>query len=218
MATVIAESLKARFAALQAWREENWSPAQVERNAGQRRKLVERFDAAAIAQPGDILPPYVFSASDQQKVWLDDLVAQGPAVLVFFRFAGCPACNIALRHYEEALQPTLRECGIPLLALSPQLSERLGEIKEKQGLSFIVASDADSIVARDLGIAFVPDEQPSPPPAGWIGEILGNDRWELPQPTVLIVDKGRRIRWIRSSPDWLDRPEADEILAAIDTL
>ncbi len=127
MATVIAESLKARFAELQAWRDENWSPAQLEKNAGQRRKLVERFDAAAIAQPGEILPPYVFSASDQQKVWLDDLVAQGPAVLVFFRFAGCPACNIALRHYEESLQPALRERGIPLLALSPQISERLGE-------------------------------------------------------------------------------------------
>ncbi len=64
----------------------------------------------------------------------------------------------------------------------------------------------------------MPDDQPSPPPAGWIGEVLGNDRWELPQPTVVIVDPGRKIRWIKSSPDWLDRPEADEILAAIDRL
>lgn len=218
IANTTVQSLEARFAELQAWREANWPPAQLEKNADQRRTLVERFDASAIAKPGDVLPPYVFSGSERQKLWLDDLVAKGPAVLVFFRFAGCPACNIALRYYEEALYPALQERGVPLLALSPQLSERLGEIRDRQGLSFLVASDADSIVARDLRIAFVPDERPSPPSPGWIGEILGNERWELPQPTVVIVDRGRKIRWIKVSPDWLDRPEAEEILAALDEL
>jgi peroxiredoxin len=216
MATVIAESLKSRFAELQAWREENWLPAQLEKNASQRRTLVERFDASAIAQAGDTLPPYVFATSEGEKLALDDLVANGPAVLVFFRFANCPACNIALRYYEEALYPALRARGIPLLALSPQIPERLGEIVRHQNLSFPVASDAESIVSRDLGIAFVPDERPVPPPRDWIGQTLGNDRWELPQPTVVIVDKGRRIRWLKTSPDWLDRPEADEILTAIE--
>ncbi len=64
MATVIAESLTSRFAELQSWREQNWSPAQLEKNAGQRRKLAERFDPAAVAQPGEALLPYVFGSSD----------------------------------------------------------------------------------------------------------------------------------------------------------
>ncbi len=78
MATVIAESLKSRFAELQAWREQNWAPAQREKNAGQRRKLVERFDPSAIAKAGDVLSPYVFADSDGAKSALDDLLVNGP--------------------------------------------------------------------------------------------------------------------------------------------
>jgi len=216
MATTLASSLKERFAALQAERERTWPSAQLAANIAQRERLVARFDSKAIAQIGDRLPAVRLADVEGGVIALPDLVAHGPAVLIFFRFATCPACNIALRYYEEVLFPTLHERGVPLLALSPQRPDKLREIKVRQQLSFGVASDLDNDLARFLGISFVPDHRPSPPPKGWIGEVTGTGTWELPQPTVAIVAPDLTLRWLHVSPDWLDRPEAEEIIAALD--
>lgn len=212
MATLLTDTLKARYAALQAERERSWTAAQLDGNARQRARLVERFDPAAVAQPGAILPPLSFAEVDGETLSLDALTAHGPALFLFFRFAGCPACNIALPYYAEHLYPTLRQKGIPLVALSPQRTDRLKDIKLRHALPFAVATDADNGLARTLGISFVPDDRPSPPPAGWIGEVTGTNSWELPQPAVLLVGAGRRVEWLQVSPDWLDRPEAETIL------
>ncbi|MEK7456907.1 MAG: peroxiredoxin-like family protein [Pseudomonadota bacterium] len=213
MATIVGDNLRARYAALQAERERDWSPAQLARNAAQRQQLVARFDAATVAQPGDVLPDLALDDVEGATLTLDALTAQGPALLIFFRFAGCPACNIALPYYAETLWPVLRARGIPLVALSPQQPDRLVEIKRRHDLPFAVASDRDNQLARLLGIAFVPDDRPSPPPAGWIGEVTGTGSWELPQPAVLLLGPGRVVQRLQVSPDWLDRPEADDILA-----
>lgn len=216
MATVINETLKARYAALQAERERSWSPVQLEANALQRRLLRERFDPAAVAQPGDVLPPISFTEVDGETLTLDRLTADGPALFIFFRFAGCPACNIALPYYAETLFPALDERGIPIVALSPQPVHLLSDIKRRHRLPFAVAADADNRLARLLRISFQPDDRPSPPPSGWIGEVIGTNSWELPQPALLLLEPGRAVRWLQVSPDWLDRAEAAEILAAID--
>ncbi|WP_336966448.1 peroxiredoxin-like family protein [Sphingobium aquiterrae] len=215
MATIAIDTLKARYATLQAERERNWPPAQLAGNARQRQILVDRFDAAAVAQPGDILLPLDLADVEGGTLTLDALTADGPALLIFFRFAGCPACNLALPYYAEALYPALRDRGIPLVALSPQRPDRLREIKVRHGLPFAVATDPDNRLARALGISFVPDDRPSPPPEGWIGEVTGTGSWELPQPAALLVGPGRVVQWLKVSPDWLDRPEAADILAGI---
>jgi peroxiredoxin len=215
MATILKDTLKARFAALQAERGRSWTPAQLEGNARQRRLLRERFDPAAVAQVGDVLPPQNFTQANGELLSLDTLTANGPALLIFFRFAGCPACNIALPYYTDALHPALRDRGIPLVALSPQQPDRLDDIRQRHDLPFAVATDADNALARQLGIAFRPDDRPSPPPVGWIGDVTGTGSWELPQPAVLLAGPGRVVRWLQVSPDWLDRPEADAILRHI---
>lgn len=218
MATVLVKSLKDRFAELQAEREREWPPERLQANASQRQKLVDRFDPASIAQVGDKIGAVTFANVEGGTLNLAELTANGPAVLIFFRFATCPACNIALQYYEEALQPALRARGIPLVALSPQRPDLLRTIKERHALSFDVATDPGAALAGHLGITFVPDERPNPPPKGWIGEVTGTGSWELAQPTVAIVDKAQTLRWITVSPDWLDRAEAADILAALDTI
>lgn len=215
MATILTEPLKTRYAALQAERERSWPAAQLEANARQRRLLTERFDPAAFAQPGDILPDFAFPEADGGELTLDGLTKGGSALFIFFRFAGCPACNIALPYYAETLWPELRQRNIPLVALSPQQPDRLREIKARHGLPFFVATDSNNQLARHIGIAFEPDDKPVPPPAGWIGEVTGTGTWELPQPAVLHVGAGRIIRSVQVSPDWLQRPEAGDILDQI---
>jgi peroxiredoxin len=209
------ESLSTLFGALIAERERDWPAEQLARNVAQRRQLVDRFDPASVIQPGSPLPPALLRNVEGGTLAVPELGGR-PQLLLFFRYAECPACSIALPYYARALWPALAPRGIQLLAISPQVPERLRAIKSRFDLPFPVASDEGNRLAQAIGILFAPDDQPDPPPAGWPGEITGTGTWELPQPTVLLVDGRGIVRAVTVSPDWLDRPEADTILATID--
>lgn len=209
------DSLAVQYQRLQAERAASWPPAQLAQNLAQRRALIEAFDPAASVKVGDTLESFVLRDSRGGTLTLDALVADGPAVLIFFRYADCPADNLALPYYDRILFDWLNAAGIVLVAISPQLPERLAAIRARHGLRLIVANDPDNDLARRLGLTFTPLETPSPPPAGWIGEITGTGTWELPQTTALIIDQDRIVRFVAISPDWLDRIEASEILAAL---
>lgn len=214
------DSLAAQFATLQAERERSWPPERLAANIGERRALVAAFDPATVVKPGDRVAPFTLVESGGAALTLDDLVASGPAVLVFFRFAGCPACNLALPYYDRALRPALEAAGGRLVAVSPHRPDTgLGAIGTRHALGFPVAWDQGNTLARRFGLAFaigeVPAGQPTP---GWIGELTGLGTAELPQPAVILIDTDRTVRYAAVSPDWLVRPEADAILAAVNRL
>lgn len=210
--------LRERFAELQAERDRSWSAEQLERNASQRRILKERFDPANHPAPGDPVPAFTLTGQDGTAITRDALLARGPAVLVFFRFGACPACNIALRYYHETLWPRLRDAGIPLVAVSAQVPVDTALIA-RHDLGFTVASDPDYALARALGITFFPEDRPAVSPGqDWIGATLGTDSYEIDQPAVLVIAPDATVRFIAISPDWLDRTASADILAQLPEL
>jgi peroxiredoxin len=211
------EDLNQQFAELHAERERTWPAEQLQKNIDTRAELVARYDAKKHVAVGDRLPEFKLLDVTGPVITRDSLPEAG-AVFVFFRFAGCPACNIALPYYQRTLWPTLAAQGIALIAVSPQIPERLIEIKTRHGLGFTVASDTDNAFGNALGITFTPSNVPETPPAGWIGELTGTQSWVLPQPTVLIVDQEARVRFVEVSPDWLKRTPSETILSALPRL
>jgi peroxiredoxin len=203
------DSLTAQFRRLQQERERTWPAAQLAANVAQRQALLAAFDPAATVKVGDRLDRVDLIGSQGDPISLD-----GPAILIFFRYAGCPADNLALPYYDRHLTAAAA-AGVPVIAISPQIPERLDAIRERHDLGLIVASDPDNRLANRLGLTFTPIETLTLPPAGWIGEITGTGSWELPQTSVLIVDRDRIVRFVAISPDWLDRIEAPAILAAL---
>ena len=101
---------------------------------------------------GDVVEPFRLPEALGGVVDLDRLLEAGPVVLLFFRFAGCPACNISLRHYQQELYPALAELGATLVAVSPQVPDRLAAIKNRYGFRFPVASGTGSELGRRFGI------------------------------------------------------------------
>lgn len=112
-------SLNQQLAALHAERVRTWDPAALQINIDQRRTLVETADPSVWIKEGDSVEPFVLKDVEGGDLTLESLTATGPAVLIFFRFAGCPACNIALPYYDKALAPALRDVGATLVAVSP---------------------------------------------------------------------------------------------------
>ena len=146
------------LAELHATRVATWPAADLQVNVDQRKLLVDTADRQAFVKAGDVLDPFRLPEVDGGVVDLDELLQGGPVVLLFFRFAGCPACNVALPHYRDALHPGLVELGATLVGISPQVPQDLRAIKVRHSLPFPIASDTDDALARTLGIAYIPDE------------------------------------------------------------
>ena len=211
-------SLQSRYEALEAERRRVWSPEALAGNIAQRDALVRSHSQTAHAKAGDVLSPHTLSDADGSTISLDDLVSSGPAVLIFFRFAGCPACNVALPHYSETLAPFLKAAGIPLVAVSSQPFPELASIRTRNALSFPVLNDAGLTLARALGITYVFDDaarEAAISKGGRSEALNGTSSWELPKPTVLVLSPGRVVRFIDISPDWMRRTETPTILKAL---
>jgi peroxiredoxin len=215
------ESLHQIFRDLHAERVQAMDPAKLAININQRKTLVDTADPSKWVKAGDKVKPFDLPEVDGGRVNSTTLLARGPLVLIFFRFEGCPACNLALPYYQRNLLPGLRELGATLVALSPQVPERLRAIKERHSLEFDVASDLNNELARRFGILYTFDEasQKSSIASGkTIGEVTGTGTWELPQPTAIVIGQNGVVKFADVHPDWLLRSEAEPILAAVSAL
>ncbi|WP_131744913.1 peroxiredoxin-like family protein [Frankia sp. Cppng1_Ct_nod] len=203
---------------LQATRDAEWPPEQLHASATLRRSLEANADRARFVKPGDLVQPFALPEVDGGQVVLTDLLADGPVVLLFFRFADCPACNTALSGYQVALEPALRELGARLVAISPQVPEKLVAIKKRHHFDFLVASDHEYTLIDTFGIGFDPDEESKRKylQGGHdFSVILGTGRWTLPYPTVVVIDRDRVVRFADVHPNWMIRTEATTVLDAV---
>lgn len=217
----MSESLNRLLADLHAQRVATWDPAALQVNINQRQRLVDEARTEDFVKVGDSLEPFTLLKVEGGSLSRDELLAKGPAVLIFFRFAGCPACNIALPYYQRQLYPQLHALGVPLVAVSPQVPERLVEIKTRHNLELQVASDPDNQLGRRLGILYSFDEasrNAALAKGNSIGETTGTGTWELPQPTVVVIAQDGTVAFAEVSPDWLVRTEADPVIRAVEHL
>ncbi len=100
----------------------------------------------------------------------------------------------------------------PCYLLSPQVAEKLAEIKRKHDLAFLVAADRDNRLGRRFGILYSYDEasrRSSLESGAPIGEVAGTGAWELPMPSVIVLDRSGTVRFADVSPDWLVRTEPE---------
>jgi len=204
----MAESLVELLGALHAERVETWEPEQLQRNIDQRRINVERFDSALAPKVGETVPPFQLDNVEGGVLRSLDLVKNGAVVLVFFRHESCPACNIALPYYARNLWPTLSSLGVPLVAISPQITQALINVRQRHGFAFHVASDPGANLGRRLGLTFKSEGEPKP---SAIAQGLG----ELTHPTVVVIDADHVVRFIDVTPNWMARTEAKPIIEAV---
>src|ERR1700744_3511009 len=144
-----------------------------------------------------------------------------PAVVVFYRGAWCPYCNMALRTYQAELAPALADRGVIMIAVSPQKPDGSLSAAQTNELTYAVVSDPGNQLASALGILTEPSLE-----AAAAQQKLGLDLAEhnadggltLPMPTTVVVDATGVIRWIDVHPNYTTRSEVPDILAAVDSI
>jgi peroxiredoxin len=141
------------------------------------------------------------------------------AVLVLYRGAWCPYCNIALNTYQAELIPELTSRGVPLVAVSPQAPDGSLSMKEKNDLTFTVLSDPGNRLAASVGIVTGPSAEARAAQLrlGFdLGAVNADGTTRLAMPTTIVVDADHKVRWIDVHRDYTTRSEPIEILAALD--
>jgi peroxiredoxin len=202
------ERLVDLLGALHTERLTTWPPEQLQRNIDQRRINVERFDPATAPKVGKATAPFELQNVEGGVLRSEDLVKNGPAVLVFFRHESCPACNIALPYYDRHLWPTLSALGVPLVAISPQIPEALINVRKRHDFKFHVASDTGAQLGRRFGLTFKSEGTPKP-------ESIAQGLAELTHPTVVVIDANHVVRFVDVTPNWMARTEAEPVLEAV---
>jgi|tagenome__1003787_1003787.scaffolds.fasta_scaffold20436415_2 peroxiredoxin len=188
--------------------------------------LLDRFDAGATElgarvwpakAVGEAAPDFGLPDARGVTVTLADLRDDGPVVLVFYRGAWCPYCNLQLRAFQAALAD-IHAAGAALVAISPQTPDNSLTLAEQAELKFPVLSDVGNAVARSYGLVFAlgaADRELH----GGVGIDLaasnGDDSWELPAPAVFVVDRAGTIRYASVAGDYRWRVGPDEVLAAL---
>ncbi|MGH3640802.1 MAG: peroxiredoxin-like family protein [Mycobacterium sp.] len=186
--------------------------------AAEHADLDEAGVPAGVSAPGALMPDGELLDISGAATSLARVRAGRPAVVVFYRGAWCPFCNIALRTYEAELAPALADRGYVMIAVSPQKPDGSLSAAQTNELTYSVVSDPGNQLASALGILTEPDAE-----ALAAQQKVGLDLAEhnadgglaLPMPTTVVVDTAGVIRWIDVHPNYTTRSEVSDILAAV---
>lgn len=168
---------------------------------------------------GDEAYKFDLPGASGSNVKLEELLKEGPVVVMWYRGGWCPYCNVQLRTMQEYL-PQIKELGANLVAISPEIPDSSLSTKQKDELSYYVLSDIGNEVARKYGIVYTLPEVVQKQFEGRldVNSYNGDTKKELPLAVTYIIDKNGKITYAFLDTDYKKRAEPEEILKALKKL
>lgn len=165
-------------------------------------------------------PDFMLNNAFGKPVNLYDQLKSGPVVLVFYRGAWCPFCNMHLRTLQQSL-PAFEKYHARLILVTPQKPDKSREQLEKAGQPFEVLSDLDSSVMKAYRLYFE-----LPPDLIKVYNNLGLDivdyngpgRNVLPVPGTFVIDRSGIVRAMHADTDYKERMEPAAIVETLSSL
>lgn len=183
--------------------------------------LVERLRSGEVGEsapaPDAAMPPFLLPDAQGRLVGLDDIVANGPAVISFNRGHWCPFCRIELTALAQA-HWEFAEMGVPVVAILPDRQQFAGRLPAIVRDRLTLLSDMDCAYALSLGLVMWlgDDLRGLMQGAGLdLAEVNGNPSWAVPVPATFVVDGQGRVVARRVEADFRQRMEIDDIRAAL---
>jgi peroxiredoxin len=158
---------------------------------------------------GARIPSFTLADSAGKSVSSKDLLKQSNLVLVFYRGAWCPYCNLYLRNLQKNIKE-IEAVGGRLVAVSVENPDNSLSVAQKNELNFTVLSDSNLDVARKFGIVFqLPPETDAKYKAYGIDLVKQNRTAapDLPLSATYIVNQNGEIVYAFLEPDYTKRAE-----------
>ncbi len=102
---------------------------------------------------GSTMPSFSLKDIGGKIVNSDDLLEKNNLVIVFYRGAWCPFCNLYLRNLQQNAAQ-IKEAGGDIVAISVENPDNSSSVARKNELQFAVLSDPKLEVARKFGIVY----------------------------------------------------------------
>lgn len=183
---------------------------------------VARFDAmdvpAGAIAVGAAVPDVTLLDIAGNEVSLHALLTHDVNVVVIYRGAWCPYCNLTLRTYQNELVPALAERNVNLIAISPQKPEGLEAMRGSHDLSFGVYSDVSGNLIDAFGIWTMPGDDVIAVQASFgmgVPESNSDGTAREPMPTTAILNRAGVVEYIDIHPNFTTRTEVAEIIRAV---
>jgi peroxiredoxin len=192
---------------------------QPERLAVGESALAELFATGIderILPVGSAAPEFALKDAHGKLVRSTDLLALGPLVIKFFRGRWCPYCVTELEAWRD-LQDKLRERGVLMVAIGPQVQRQSDFMAAQHKLPFPILTDTDNAVADQFGLVYTVPEYHRDYYLSILVNIPfvnGEKSWRLPLPATYVVSQAGRVVLAEAHADFRVRPEPDEALAA----
>jgi peroxiredoxin len=169
---------------------------------------------------GEKAPDFVLNNAFGEPVSLKEKLTEGPVVLVFYRGAWCPFCNMHLHVLQQSL-PEIEKYGAQLITITPQKPDKSVEQFREKGYSFEVLSDLDSKVMKAYKLYF---EIPADLVEVYkkhgldLEAFNGEGRNVLPVPGSFVIDTTGVVRAMYADTDYMKRMEPSAIIDALKDL
>lgn len=180
---------------------------------------LERVSAGANApQVGDVMPDFMLPDQDGRMVTLEELLRDGPAILVFHRGHWCPYCRLTMAGMAEI---EARISPHALVAISPERQQYTRLLRSESGAGFPFLSDVGSGYALSLNLAIWVDDAMARliAGAGWhVPEYQGSEGWIMPIPAVFVVETDGSVIARHVDPDYRRRMELTDVLGILERI
>jgi len=167
---------------------------------------------------GDRAPDFEASTYAGGSVRLSELYKKGPVVLVFYRGAWCPYCNVHLQSFQSRL-PEIQGAGASVVAVSVDKPEYAAKAAGAGSLGFEVISDPDALILEAYRLVF---RVPEALAAKYKDEYLidleahsGRADHVIAVPATYIVDSKGVIRFAYADLDYKVRASPEQVLSAL---
>ncbi|MFT5662499.1 MAG: peroxiredoxin [Sulfurimonas sp.] len=166
---------------------------------------------------GKKAPNFSLKNAFGKEVNLEDELKKGPVVLVFYRGAWCPFCNMHLSVLIDSVSE-FKKYGAQLITITPQTADKSAEQIKKDSYQFEVLSDLDYSVMKEYKLYFELSK-----------EILaiykkngldvesynGKNRTALPIPGTFVIDTKGVVRAMQAQTNYKLRMEPKDIIDAL---
>lgn len=195
-------------------------PDETRRLASQMIEDLRSDPTASGLEIGEVAPEFSLPDAAGQQVGLGERLDQGPVVVVFYRGAWCPHCDLHLRGLQGALGE-IGARGAGLVAISPQAPDASLSLSERLSLGFDLLSDLDQAVIRSWRLQFelpagLHDTYRSMGMA--LDEHNADGSWRIPIPATFVLDQNAVVRARHVDPNYRDRMDPADVVAALDDL
>ena len=171
----------------------------------------------SVLAAGAPAPPFELQDQLGRAVSSARLLAAGPAIICFFRGRWCPFCVTQLEAMNVFVSQ-ISGAGASLVAISPQTVHQNQLMADQHKLLFPLLSDPGNQIAKQFGLVYrVPAEQQALYRRTFVNLsfINGDESWTLPIPAAFVLSQQSVILFASANPDYTARPEARELLEAL---